>query len=88
MRRFNYLLTGISLAFVVLFGVLRAHAQTNTPMSSDISFTVAMSKPHTHLLEVEIRVKVAANLLTPRTLARTRTVARSSGPKSIKIPGG
>ncbi len=65
MRHFNYLLTAISLAMVLLFGVSRSHAQTIAPMSSDISFTVTMSKPHTHLLEVEIRVKVAANLQTP-----------------------
>jgi len=65
MRHFNHLLTAISLAMVLLFGVSRSHAQTIAPMSSDISFTVTMSKPHTHLLEVEIRVKVAANLQTP-----------------------
>ena len=65
MRRFNYLVTAISLALVVLFGVSRSHAQTTAPVSSDISFTVTMSKPYTHLLEVEIRVKVAANLQAP-----------------------
>ena len=65
MRRFNYLLTAISLVFVVLVGGSRSHAQTTAPVSTDISFTVAMSKPHTHLLEVELRVKIAANLQAP-----------------------
>jgi predicted metalloprotease with PDZ domain len=65
MRRFNCLLTAISLVFVVLVGGSHSHAQTTAPMSSDISFTVAMSKPHTHLLEVEIRFKIAANLQAP-----------------------
>ena len=64
MRRFKYLLTAITFAFVALLGVSSSHAQT-TPMSSDISYTVAMSKPHTHLLEVEVRVNIAANLQVP-----------------------
>jgi predicted metalloprotease with PDZ domain len=64
MRRLNYLLTAISIFLAVLFGVSRSRAQT-TPMSSDISYTVSMSKPQTHLLEVEVRVKIAANLQVP-----------------------
>ena len=44
---------------------LRTQAQTTAPLSSDISFTVAMSKPYTHLLEVEMRVKIPANLQVP-----------------------
>src|ERR1700738_1111615 len=63
MRRNYYLFTAIQLAFVVLCNV--ALAQTTAPMSSDISYTVSMSKPHTHLLEVEVRLKVAANLQVP-----------------------
>jgi predicted metalloprotease with PDZ domain len=65
MRRSNYLLTAILLACVILLGVSISHAQTTGPLSSDISYTVAMTKPHTHLLEVEIRVRVAANLQVP-----------------------
>ena len=65
MRRTNYLFAAAQLVFVVLLTGAAAQAQTTAPMSSDISFTVAMSKPHTHLLEVEIRVKVAANLQVP-----------------------
>jgi predicted metalloprotease with PDZ domain len=34
-------------------------------MSSGISFTVAMPKPHTHLFEIEMRVKTPANLQVP-----------------------
>lgn len=65
MRHTYYLFTAISLAFAVLLTSSSSRAQTTAPMSSDISYTVAMSKPHTHLLEVEIRVKVAANLQVP-----------------------
>jgi predicted metalloprotease with PDZ domain len=64
MRRPNYLFT-IQLGFALLLSVSAARAQTTAPMSSDISFTVAMSKPHTHLLEVEISVKIPANLQVP-----------------------
>src|SRR6266404_4824948 len=65
MRRSNYLLTAVLLACVIAFGVSNSHAQTTAPLSSDISYTVAMSKPHTHLFEVEMRVKIPANLLAP-----------------------
>ena len=65
MRRSNNLLTAVLLACAVMFGVSNSAAQTVGPMSSDISYTVAMTKPHTHLLEVEIRVKVAANVQAP-----------------------
>jgi len=65
MRRSNYLLTAVLLACVMIFGVLNARAQTAAPMSSDTSYTVAMSKPHTHLFEVEMRVKIPANLQVP-----------------------
>src|SRR3979490_1494731 len=65
MRRTNYLFIVIQLCFALLLSFSAAHAQTTAPMSSDISFTVTMSKPHTHLLEVEIRVKIPANLQVP-----------------------
>jgi predicted metalloprotease with PDZ domain len=64
MRRSNYLLTAFLLACAILFGVLSSQAQTTAPMSSGISFTVAMPKPHTHLFEVEVRLKIPANLQT------------------------
>jgi predicted metalloprotease with PDZ domain len=65
MSRTNYLFAAVQLVFAVLLTGAVAHAQTTAPMSSDISYTVSMSKPHTHLLEVEIRVKIAANLQVP-----------------------
>jgi predicted metalloprotease with PDZ domain len=41
-------------------------AQTNPPGSAvDIAFTVAMSKPHTHLLEVDMEVKRAPGETSP-----------------------
>jgi predicted metalloprotease with PDZ domain len=49
----------------LLLACSAAQAQTRAPLSSDISFTVAMSKPYTHLLEVEMRVQIPANLQVP-----------------------
>ena len=63
MRRKYYLFAAVQLVFAVLGSA--AQAQTTAPMSSDISYTVAMSRPSTHLLEVEIRVKIPANLQVP-----------------------
>jgi len=65
MRRSNYLLAAVLLVCVILFGVSSPHAQTVAPLSSDISYTVSMSKPWSHLLEVEIRIHVPANLNVP-----------------------
>ena len=65
MRRANNLLMVVLFACVIAFAVSSAHAQTAGPLSSDISFTVSMSKPWTHLLEVEMSVKVPANLNVP-----------------------
>jgi len=65
MHRTNYFFAAIHLVFAVLLTGAATQAQTTAPMSSDISFTVAMPKPHTHLLEVEIRVKIPANLQVP-----------------------
>lgn len=65
MHRTNYFFAAIHLVFAVLLTGTATQAQTTAPMSSDISFTVAMPKPHTHLLEVEIRVKIPANLQVP-----------------------
>jgi predicted metalloprotease with PDZ domain len=63
MRRNYFFLAAVQLAFALLGSA--APAQTTAPMSSDISYTVAMSRPATHLLEVEIRVKIPANLQVP-----------------------
>ncbi len=64
MRRTNYFFAAIPLVFVLLAGGA-APAQTGGPLSSGISFTVAMPKPYTHLLEVEMRVQIPANLQVP-----------------------
>src|SRR6266404_7674874 len=61
MRRTNYFFAAIPLVFVLLAGGA-APAQTGGPLSSGISFTVTMPRPYTHLLEVEMRVQIPANL--------------------------
>jgi len=64
MRRTFYLVF-VQLFLVVLLTSSATLAQTGNPNASAISFTVSMSKPWTHLLEVELSVKVAANLNVP-----------------------
>jgi predicted metalloprotease with PDZ domain len=65
MRRSNYLIIAIQLFLLVLLVAAASPAQTGTSLSSDISYTVAMSKPYTHLFEIEVRVKIPANLQVP-----------------------
>src|SRR6267143_38866 len=65
MRSTHRLLSALQFIVVVLLTSSALPAQTTAPMSSDVAYTVSMSKPHTHLLEVEVRVKVAANLQVP-----------------------
>ena len=65
MRRSNYLLMAVFLACAILAGVSDSHAQASGPISSDISFTVSMPQPWTHLLEVEMRIQIPANLNVP-----------------------
>ena len=48
----------VLILFCILSAFPYAVAQTSTP---EIAFTVSMSKPHSHLLEVEIRVKRPAS---------------------------
>ena len=51
---------------IVIIGLLApssSHAQA--PNSSDILFTVSMPRPWTHLLEVEMRLQIPANLNVP-----------------------
>jgi predicted metalloprotease with PDZ domain len=62
MRRFNDLFSAVQLVLIMLLTAAASPAQPSAPLSSDISFTVAMSKPYTHLFEVELRVKIPANL--------------------------
>jgi predicted metalloprotease with PDZ domain len=42
-----------------------ASAQPRSPLSSDIEFTVSMPQPWTHLLAVEMRIAIPANLNVP-----------------------
>src|SRR5258708_12036134 len=65
MRRSRNLFIAAQLALFLLLGVSAVQCQTSSPLSSDISFTVSMSKPWTHLLEVEMRLQVPANLQVP-----------------------
>ena len=62
MHRTRNLFVAIQFVVILLLGSSAPRAQTISPLSSDISYTVAMSKPWTHLLEVEMRVQVPANL--------------------------
>ncbi len=65
MFRTDHLLATFQLTALLLFAGFSSQAQTTGPNSAGISFTVSMSKPWTHLLEVEMRVTVAANLNVP-----------------------
>src|SRR5262245_6971895 len=51
----------------ILFGalVLSSTLQAQSPNAGNISFTVSMPKPWTHLLEVEMQIGVPANLNVP-----------------------
>ncbi len=59
----RYTIRLLQATLVTLLFVSLSPAQS--PASSDISFTVSMSRPWTHLLEVEMNVKVPANLNVP-----------------------
>ena len=67
-------------ALFVLVAMSAPRAQG--PNSSDLSFTVSMSKPWTHLLEVEMQIKVPANLNVP---SETRLVMPVWTPGSYLI---
>src|SRR6266567_3003035 len=64
MRRTFYVVV-VQLFFSAFLTSSATLAQTVNPNASGISFTVSMSKPWTHLLEVEMRVNVPANLNVP-----------------------
>src|SRR5258706_943969 len=65
MRRSNYLFSAVQLVLIVLLTAAAAPAQSIVPLSSNITFTVAMPRPHTHLFEIEMRMKIPANLQVP-----------------------
>src|SRR5437588_11345630 len=54
----------ILFSIIFLFSVAAA-AEAQAPNASDISFTVSMPKPWTHLLEVEMRMQIPANRNVP-----------------------
>jgi predicted metalloprotease with PDZ domain len=65
MGRSRNLLIAAQITALFLLAAVAAPAQTNPPLASDISYTVSMSKPWSHLLEVEIRIQVPANVNVP-----------------------
>src|SRR2546421_9695390 len=64
MRRTFYLVV-VQLFFSAFLTSSATLAQTVNPNTSGISFTVSMSKPWTHLLEVDMHIRVPANLNVP-----------------------
>jgi predicted metalloprotease with PDZ domain len=50
---------------LLLVGCAASVICAQSPNTSDIDFTVSMSKPWTHLLEVEVRMQIPANLNVP-----------------------
>src|ERR1700736_4636548 len=65
MLRSRHLFSAIQLALVVLYAGAASTAQSLAPLASNISFTVAMPRPYTHLFEIEMRAKIPANLQVP-----------------------
>src|SRR6266404_2197397 len=63
MHRKQYSLIFFQLLLMIAFAASPTQAQS--PNSNDISFTVSMPKPWTHLLEVEMRFQIPANLNVP-----------------------
>jgi len=57
----------LRLAVLIIACAISASAQPAQPQASvpDIAFTVSMPKPHTHMLEVEVRVKRGAGVEAP-----------------------
>jgi predicted metalloprotease with PDZ domain len=53
------------LIFIPVIVWTAVSAQAQNPVASDISFTVAMPEPWTHLLRVEMRMQIPANLNVP-----------------------
>lgn len=57
--------TQFSLLLILLVACAVSPALAQSPNESNISFTVSMPKPWTHLLEVDMRVQIPANLNVP-----------------------
>jgi predicted metalloprotease with PDZ domain len=60
-------LVKVLIAPIILFTFVSGTAQTASPASPvEIIFTVAMPRPHTHMLEVDIEIKRRADTAAPR----------------------
>lgn len=60
-------LVNVLIAPIILFTFLSVRAQTASPGSPiEIIFTVAMPRPHTHMLEVDIEIKRRADTPAPK----------------------
>jgi len=55
----------IFLQLIILIAFTASSSRAQSPNASDISFTVSMPQPWTHLLEVEMRVQIPASLNVP-----------------------
>ncbi|MDX6693228.1 MAG: hypothetical protein QOF02_831 [Blastocatellia bacterium] len=68
MRPFRFRAPLLWLAVILLFTCAPAEAQNSNARTTapDITFTVSMPKPFTHLLEVEMRVRRAAGAQSPQ----------------------
>jgi predicted metalloprotease with PDZ domain len=53
------------LIFIAVVAWAAVSAPAQNPLASDISFTVSMPEPWTHLLRVEMRMQIPANLNVP-----------------------
>src|SRR6185295_16968798 len=59
---FMYMRLLVSFLVLIFLGVATVRAQTSAP---EIGFTVSMSKPHTHLFEVDVQIKRGPNASVP-----------------------
>src|SRR5207253_11507857 len=55
----------VVLCALVLVSISGMRSPAQAPYSSAIEFTVSMPRPFTHLLEVEMRMRIPANLNVP-----------------------
>src|SRR5215813_12939535 len=62
MRCSKRLIVILQVVGLVLLVSINVAAQASGPNASDISYTISMPKPWTHLFEVEMNLKIPANL--------------------------
>jgi predicted metalloprotease with PDZ domain len=65
MRFFRFRSLWLTTTVVLLFTPSLAQAQDNARLAPDITYTVSMPKPYTHLLEVEVRIRRASPANAP-----------------------